>query len=161
MWFYSWRRQPRSWFLVVTLFLTIETFEKICLWVFLAICRPSPAAQSGGWSSPVVGCRSLIVVASLVAGHGLESSDSVDMVSELSSLEACGSFLDQGLSLCPLHWQVDSSLPLSHQGSPWDTIFVENPFGPLYLLTPESAWPDNWKPSHSSSPPVCTKTLMP
>ena len=29
---------------------------------------------------------------------------------------ACGIFLDQGLNLCILHWQVDSLL--SHQGSP-------------------------------------------
>ena len=30
---------------------------------------------------------------------------------------ACGIFLDQGLNLCPLHWQVNS-YPLCHQGSP-------------------------------------------
>ena len=30
---------------------------------------------------------------------------------------ACGIFRDQGLNLCPLHWQVDS-YPLHHQGSP-------------------------------------------
>ena len=29
---------------------------------------------------------------------------------------------DQGLNLCLLHWQADS-LPLSHQGSPWNVLF--------------------------------------
>ena len=33
-----------------------------------------------------------------------------------------GIFLDQGLNLCLLHWQVDS-LPLSHQGSPVHLFF--------------------------------------
>ena len=41
-------------------------------------------------------------------------------------LECChfllqGIFPTQGLNLCLLHWQVDS-LPLSHQGSPHDTL---------------------------------------
>ena len=31
--------------------------------------------------------------------------------------ETCGIVPDQGLNLCPLHWQVDSQ-PLDHQGSP-------------------------------------------
>ena len=35
----------------------------------------------------------------------------------LSCSEACGIFLDQGLNLCPLHWQMDS-YSLHHQGSP-------------------------------------------
>ena len=35
----------------------------------------------------------------------------------LSCLLARGIFLDQGLNLCLLHWQVDSS-PLSYEGSP-------------------------------------------
>ena len=38
---------------------------------------------------------------------------------------ACGIFLNQGLNLCLLHWQVDS-LPLSQQGSP-TTFFKANP----------------------------------
>ena len=40
----------------------------------------------------------------------------------LSCSVACGSFLDQGLNLCLLHWQPDS-LPLSHQGSPSYHVF--------------------------------------
>ena len=35
--------------------------------------------------------------------------------------EACGIFLDQGLNLYLLRWQV-GSLPLSHQGSPYEKI---------------------------------------
>ena len=35
---------------------------------------------------------------------------------------ACGVCLDQGLNLCPLHWQV-ISLPLDHHGSPLLLIF--------------------------------------
>ena len=34
---------------------------------------------------------------------------------------ACGIFLDQGSSPCPLHWQADSQ-PLRHQGSPTNTF---------------------------------------
>ena len=34
-----------------------------------------------------------------------------------------GVFLTQGLYLCLLHWQVDS-LPLSHQGSPTQTVLI-------------------------------------
>ena len=33
----------------------------------------------------------------------------------------CGIFPDQGLNLCLLHWQADSS-PLSHQGSPCEPV---------------------------------------
>ena len=40
----------------------------------------------------------------------------------------CEIFLDQGLNLCLLYWQADS-LPLSHQGSPIQYLFL------LILLT--------------------------
>ena len=39
------------------------------------------------------------------------------MAHGLSCSMACGIFLDQESSLCPLHWQADS-LPLNHQGKP-------------------------------------------
>ena len=74
--------------------------------------------------------RLFIVVASLVAPHGLRgvkasvvaalrlwSTASVVVVHGLSCSAACGIFLDQRSNLCLLHWQVDS-LPLSHLGSP-------------------------------------------
>ena len=46
----------------------------------------------------------------------LQSMGSAVVVHRLSCSTACGFFLDQGLNLCPLHWQVDS-YPLCHQGS--------------------------------------------
>ena len=71
---------------------------------------------------------SLVVVAALVAEHGLQSvrasviaapglqsTGSIIVVRGLSCSMAYGIFLDQGLNPCLLHWQADS-LPLSHQG---------------------------------------------
>ena len=50
----------------------------------------------------------LIVVAFLVAGCGLQGAGSVVVVYGLCCPEASGIFLEQGLNLCPLHWQADS-----------------------------------------------------
>ena len=58
--------------------------------------------------SQVVGHRLLIMVASLVAEHGLLSAVSVVVVHGFSCPVACGIFLDQESNLCPLHYQVDS-----------------------------------------------------
>ena len=69
--------------------------------VFVAACKLSLVAVSGG-CSPVVMCRLLVLVASLVAQH------------RLCVAQACSIFLDQRLNL---RWQVDSS-PLDHRGSP-------------------------------------------
>ena len=65
-----------------------------------------------------IGGYCLVAEVSLVAEHGLQSTGS-EVVHRLSCSAAPGSgiFLDQGLNLCLLHWQVDS-LPLYHQGSP-------------------------------------------
>ena len=88
---------------------------------------------SGGYSLVVV-CVRLIAAASLVANHGLQACrlqqlqhmGSVVMAPRLQSIVSvvvgawaqllCRILLDQGLNLCLLHWQEDSS-PLSHQGS--------------------------------------------
>ena len=51
---------------------------------------------------------------SAVVAHGLSCS------------KACGIFPDQGLNLCPLHWQV-ASHPLYHQGSPTISL-LSSPF---------------------------------
>ena len=59
--------------------------------------------------------RLLIEVASLVAVHG-HMWASVVVAHRLSCPLACGIFPDQGLNMCPLHWQADS-YPLYHQGS--------------------------------------------
>ena len=50
----------------------------------------------------------LIVVASLVAEHGLRSAGSVVVAHGLSCSAACGIFPGQGSNPCPLHWQADS-----------------------------------------------------
>ena len=68
------------------------------------------ASLCGGFScfrAQVLGCTaySSCCMGSVVVAHGLSCS------------KACGIFPDQGLNLCPLHWQV-ASHPLYHQGSP-------------------------------------------
>ena len=58
------------------------------------------------------------MAASPVTAHGLESAGSVAVVHRLSCLTARGIFPDQGLNLCPLHWQVPTPCFLcSSQGS--------------------------------------------
>ena len=55
--------------------------------------------------------------ASLVVKHGLRGEQaSVVQPHGLSCPTASGIFLDQGLNLCPLHWQGDSE-PLDHPES--------------------------------------------
>ena len=46
-----------------------------------------------------------------------QDSGSVVVAHGLSCSAECGILLDQGLILCPLHWQADS-YPLYHQGIP-------------------------------------------
>ena len=88
----------------------------------------SLVAASMGYSLAEV-LRLLIVVASLVAEHGLQSTQasvvvapglqstgSVVVAQSLSCSVACGIFLGLGSNPYLLHWQADS-LPLSHQGS--------------------------------------------
>ena len=73
----------------------------------------------------------------------LQSSDSVVVVHRFSCSTACGIFPDQGLNLCPLHWQADS-LPLSYQGYPDDFLYfyVSTLFSLvfLYLLWVFGLW---------------------
>ena len=72
----------------------------------------------------LVACRALALglqylwrVGSVFMALGLQSRGSIVVSCELICCSACGSFLDQGLNPCLLHWLADS-LPLSHQGSP-------------------------------------------
>ena len=51
--------------------------------------------------------------------------DSVIVAHRFSCSAPCKNFLDQRLTLCPLHWQADS-YPLCHQGSPIFVYFMEN-----------------------------------
>ena len=78
--------------------------------------RLSLVAASRGYFLVAVH-RLLTAVASLVA-PGLESTGSVVLALGLSCSMACSiASPDQGLNLCPLHWQADS-LPLDHEGNP-------------------------------------------
>ena len=71
------------------------------------------AQALGTWASVVVSHR-LISCGSQALEYGINSCGA-----RLSCSVACGIFLDQGLNLCPLHWQADSYL-LRHEGSPPD-----------------------------------------
>ena len=53
----------------------------------------------------------------LLRSTGSGRTGSVVVAHGPSCSAACGIFPDQGLNLCPLHWQADSQ-PLRHQGSP-------------------------------------------
>ena len=53
----------------------------------------------------------------LLRSTGSRRAGSVVVAHGPSCSAACGIFPDQGLNLCPLHWQADSQ-PLRHQGSP-------------------------------------------
>ena len=74
----------------------------------------------------------LQLTGSVLAAHGLSTcssrarylqlTGSVLVAHRLSWPAACGIFLDQGLNLCPLHWQADS-YPMHHQGNPKVCIF--------------------------------------
>ena len=73
-------------------------------------CGRRPQAQGLQW---------LRQAGSAVAAAG----SAVLVVHGLSCSTACGISLDQGLNLCPLHWQVDS-YPLRPQGSPYMCFFL-------------------------------------
>ena len=80
-------------------------------WVLVAV--HGLFSSCGAWASHCCGfscCRAqaLGVRASVVVARGLQSAGSVVVVHRLSCSAACGIFPDQGLNLCPLHWQVDS-----------------------------------------------------
>ena len=85
-------------------------------WVFVDVFRFSLVAASG--------CCFLVVVHGLLIAvfpcwdaQALYMWASPVVVHGISCSMACGLFLDQGLNLHPLHWQLDS-YPLHHLGSP-------------------------------------------
>ena len=61
--------------------------------------------------------RPLLLRPLLLRSTGSRRAGSVGVAHGPSCSVACGIFPDQGLNLCPLHWQADSQ-PLRHQGSP-------------------------------------------
>ena len=65
----------------------------------------SLVVESRGYALVVI--RGLLtVVASLAVEHRRNSTGSVAMAHGLGYCIVCGIFPDQGLNLCPLHWQV-------------------------------------------------------
>ena len=74
------------------------------------------AASGGGHSSSRCAGLSLSQPF-LLRSTGSRCAGSVVVAYRPSRSVACGIFPDQGLNLCPLHWQADSQ-PLRHQGSP-------------------------------------------
>ena len=115
-----------NFFFVIVVFKMYLFYVWLC-WVFVAVCGLFSSCGERGLLFAAVR-RLLIAVASLVAEHGLQvrglqqlwhvgsvvvarrpqSAGSVVVVHGLSCSAACGIFPDQGLNLCPLHWQADS-----------------------------------------------------
>ena len=101
----------------------------VAVWVFfqLQLVRATPELWCAGFSlwwllllqstgSRAHGFQQLQHMGLVAVDPSLQGTGSVIEVHRLSSSIACGIFPDQGLNLCLLHWQVDSS-PLSLQGS--------------------------------------------
>ena len=75
--------------------------------IFIATCGISLVVASGGYS----GCHAQASHCggfSCCGAQALEYRLSIIVAHGPSSSSACGIFLDQGLNLCPLQWQVDS-----------------------------------------------------
>ena len=100
----------------------VMSFSKNSIYLFMVVlglhcCIPLCLVASGGYSS--LRCVGFSGVVSLVRGTGRGQTVRASVVvgHKLSCSMPCGIFLDQDLSLCPLHWQVDS-YPRHHHGSP-------------------------------------------
>ena len=98
-------------------------FIYLCLcWVLASVRGPSPAAASGGHSSPwragLSPSRPL-----LLRSTGSRRAGSVVVAHGPSRSAARGILPDQGSNPRPPHWQADSQ-PLRHQGSPSSRSFV-------------------------------------
>ena len=82
---------------------------------FLRLQRAGTSLRCGAQPSH---CRGFPRCSAWAAG----ARASVVVALGLSCSVACGILPDQGLNLCPLHWQADS-YPLCHQGSPCGSVF--------------------------------------
>ena len=99
-------------------------------WDFIAAWRLSTVVTSEGYS--LVAVHGLLVkVASFVVAHGLSRCGI-----GLNLLAACGIFLHQGSSPCPLKWRADPQ-PLDHQWK-WSESrsVVSDSLGPHRLYNP-------------------------
>ena len=72
-----------------------------CIWPFSSCSEQGLLSNCGVWASHCSGFYS-------PRAQALDPWSWVVVVHRLSCPVACGIFLDQGLSPCPLHWQVDS-----------------------------------------------------
>ena len=96
-------------------------FSYCCLWGLLFKCRVQASHCSGFSCYRAQALRHTDFSSWSSWAQKLQlpgsKTGSVAVVHRLSGSETRGIFPDQRLSLCLLHWQVDSC-PLSHQGSP-------------------------------------------
>ena len=67
----------------------------------------------------------------------LGRAGSVTVAHGLSCPLTCGIFLDEGLNLCLLHWQVYSS-PLDHLGNPYNLFFEREKVSSILFVS--SSW---------------------
>ena len=98
----------------------------MCVYLFVAVlglhcCVGFPLDAVSRGRSLVAVPGLLIAMASLLVAPGLWSTGSIVVAHRLRGSMACGIVPDQGLNPRLLHWQVDS-LPLSHQGSPTQSL---------------------------------------
>ena len=102
-------------FLKSFFFFLIYIYFWLC-WVFVSVWGLSLVVASGDHSSSWCAGLSLsrpILLRSTSSRH----AGSAVVAHGPSCSAACGIFPDQGLNLCPLHWQADSQ-PLCRRGSP-------------------------------------------
>ena len=107
----------------IYLFLTAGSFLLRGLFSSCAKRVLSSRIASASHCSGFPSCRAwaLSSWASAVAAPRLQSTGSVVATHGLSCSMRCGTFSDQELNPCVLHWQTDS-LPLSHQRRPVDFL---------------------------------------
>ena len=89
-------------------------------------------SSCGRWGPPFIMVRGPHYRGLLLRSTGSRRAGSVVVAHGPSRSMACGIFPDQGLNLCPLHWQADSQ-PLHHQGSPNSSFFWMWNIQNLYL----------------------------
>ena len=94
---------------------------------FFAVLGPRFCARAfsscGEWGPLFIVVRGPLMLQSTSSRH----TSSVVVAHGPSCSVACGTFPDQGLNPCPLHWQADSQ-PLRHQGSQESTGFERQLF---------------------------------
>ena len=102
----------------------------LCLAMLDLSCCPQ-ALSSCGEQGLLSSCSAWTSYCGAFSYDGAQILDSVPR--GLSCLRACGTFPDQVLNPCPLHWQADSQ-SLDHQGRPGVSISESLP---LPLLKPQ------------------------